>query len=330
MRDERAGVRSAGATAGVGTDDPARPSRRTDVEGEALRMQAQDLGIHLFVWGANWDEPAFDLPAVLATCRGAGFSGVEFPWLRPLPDAALRRAAGALGAAGMWATVSTALPAEACLLEPARRALAVAWLRRGVEAAALLGSSVLCGPLLAPVGELPAGPARDALVAAEPLAAVAEEAEGLGVRLCLEPLNRFETDAVNTLAQGAALCARSGARLRLLSDTFHQNIEEDDPLAALRAQAGVLGHVHLSENHRGPIGSGHVPWPAVLAGLRAVGYAGRLVVEAFNGHVAEIARATCIWRPLADSPGAFAVRSAAHLLPLLAGEAGRGAVNPVA
>lgn len=274
------------------------------------------LGIHLLVWGAGWGDPAFDLPRVLATCRALGFGGVEVPWLEPVPASAVAAAAAAVRAAGLWATVSTALPPEACLVDPLpeRRARGVQWLRAAAEAAAAFGSPVLVGPLLAPVGELPAGAARSAAPAGPLLAEVAAHAAGLGVRLCLEPLNRFETDVVNTLAQGAALCAAAGDGPRLLSDTFHQNIEEDDPLEALRRHLGVVGHVHLSENHRGPAGSGHIPFPAVLGVLEDGGYGGRLVFEGFNAHVRALARATCIWRPAAPSPEAFAARTAETLL----------------
>ena len=102
--------------------------------------------------------------------------------------------------------------------------------------------------------------------------------------------------------------------MKLLSDTFHQNIEENDPLAALAQHLGVVGHVHLSENHRGPAGSGHIPFTAVLEVLTTGNYDGRIVFEGFNGRVPALARATCIWRQIAPSPKAFAARTAATLL----------------
>ncbi len=277
---------------------------------------AKRLGIHLLVWGADWPEPAFDLPRVLATCRELGFGGVEVPYLQPVPAAALRAAAGTVRAAGLWATVSTALPAQACLVDPdpGRRARAVHWLREAVEAAAEFGSPVLAGPLLAPVGELPDGMARNWGPAIAPLREVALYAAGRNIRVCLEPLNRFETDTVNTLGQGADLCGAVGGGLSLVSDTFHQNIEEDDPLGALRRHLKWVAHVHFSENHRGPAGSGHIPFPAVLDLLRHGGYRGRFVFEGFNGRVPALARATRIWRPGAASPRAFAEQTASALL----------------
>ena len=278
------------------------------------------LGIHLMVWGADWHAERFDLPRVLATCRALGFAGVEVPWLAAVPEAAAVRAARAAASEGLWVTVSTALPPRAALVDAGQAPRGVEWLRRAAEGAAALGSPILCGPMLAPVGDLPDGSARPWEAAAEGLAAAQGFAAGAGVRLCVEPLNRFETDTLNTLAQGASLCRQvgaGGAGPALLADTFHQNIEEADPLAAWREHLPWFGHVHLSENHRGPIGSGHIDWAAVLRVLDEGRYVGRMVVEGFNGRIRELARATCIWRALAEGPEAYAGRSAAYLLPRL-------------
>ena len=67
--------------------------------------------------------------------------------------------------------------------------------------------------------------------------------------------------------------------MRLLADTYHMNIEEDDPCASLRAVAGVLGAVHLSDSNRHQPGTGHVPFEAIVATLRDVGFDGVLSVE---------------------------------------------------
>jgi len=84
---------------------------------------------------------------------------------------------------------------------------------------------------------------------------------------------------VNTLAQGADLVAAAGSTgVRLLADTYHMSIEEDDLCAALRACAGVLGAVHLSDSNRHQPGTGHVPFGPVLATLAEIGFDGVLSV----------------------------------------------------
>jgi sugar phosphate isomerase/epimerase len=85
---------------------------------------------------------------------------------------------------------------------------------------------------------------------------------------------------VNTLDQGAELITATGSRgVRLLADTYHMNLEEDDLCAALRAAAGVLGAVHLSDSNRHQPGTGHVPFARVLETLAEIGFDGALSVE---------------------------------------------------
>ena len=78
----------------------------------------------------------------------------------------------------------------------------------------------------------------------------------------------------------AELVAAAGSDgVRLLADTYHMNIEEDDICAALPSVADVLGAVHLSDSNRGQPGTGHVPFPAVLGTLAALGFDGVVSVE---------------------------------------------------
>jgi sugar phosphate isomerase/epimerase len=85
---------------------------------------------------------------------------------------------------------------------------------------------------------------------------------------------------VNTVAAAAELVHAVGSPgVGILADTYHMNIEEDDPCAALRAARGTLGAVHMSDSNRGQPGTGHVPFEAVVATLREIGFAGVLSVE---------------------------------------------------
>jgi len=123
----------------------------------------------------------------------------------------------------------------------------------------------------------------------------------------MEPLNRFETDLVNTVEQGLDLCDRIGrANVGLLLDTFHMNIEEKSFTEAMASAGDRLFHMQVAENDRGTPGSGHVPWDEVFRALDAVGYNGSVVIESFLPTVAEIARAVSLWRPVAPSMDALA------------------------
>jgi sugar phosphate isomerase/epimerase len=133
---------------------------------------------------------------------------------------------------------------------------------------------------LPPFAEPPRTPGEDREVLVEALAGLGEYALGAGAVLLLEPLNRYEDHMVNTLAQGADLIAAAGSPgVRLLADTYHMNIEEDDPCAALRSIPDLLGAVHLSDSNRHQPGTGHVPFAEILATLGDVGFGGPLSVE---------------------------------------------------
>jgi D-psicose/D-tagatose/L-ribulose 3-epimerase len=279
------------------------------------------LGINTMVWSGGYEERQLGL---LERIRAWGYDAVELPVfdfeaLDPLP---LRHA---LAESGLAATVSSALPSGLGVLsgDPAVRAATREWLRRAVHKIAACGASILAGPLYAPVGELP-GRRRTASEwdwAVEEYCKLGEAMRGSGVRLAVEPLNRFETYFLNTAADARRLCEEvADQSIGVLFDTFHANIEEEDVVAALRSLGCRLIHVHLSENNRGIPGSGHVPFAAVAGALAASGYCGNAVVESFATSIPELARATAMWRDFAASPDEFARQSIGNLRPLFAAQ----------
>jgi D-psicose/D-tagatose/L-ribulose 3-epimerase len=149
----------------------------------------------------------------------------------------------------------------------------------------------------------------------------AQTAVAAGVRIALEPLNRFETDRVNTVEQGLRLCDAIGVdAIGLHLDTFHMHLEERDSGAAVRAAlvAGRLFHVHACENDRGVPGRGQVAWPAIAAALRDGGYDGDVVIESFTPAVTSIAAAVRLWRPVAPDQDTIAREGLAFLRRLMA------------
>ncbi|OJV16869.1 MAG: xylose isomerase [Dyadobacter sp. 50-39] len=132
---------------------------------------------------------------------------------------------------------------------------------------------------------------------------VSEIAGDCGVTLGLEPLNRFETDMVNTVDQALSILDEVGnPNLKLVLDTFHSNIEEKDIPASIRKIGkDLLCHVQGNESDRGTPGTGHLEWQGVREALADIGYDGAVVIETFGQPSKELARAACIWRPLTNS-----------------------------
>jgi sugar phosphate isomerase/epimerase len=121
---------------------------------------------------------------------------------------------------------------------------------------------------------------EDAEIITAALAELGQVAEQEGALLFLEPLNRYEDFILNSQARGADLIRQAGSPgVRLCSDLYHMNIEEDDPAQALLAAGEHVGHVHLSESNRNEPGTGHTDWLSVMGALSAIGYDGWLALE---------------------------------------------------
>ena len=129
-----------------------------------------------------------------------------------------------------------------------------------------------------------------------------------GIRLALEPLNRFETDFLNTVDQGVELLDEIGCdNVGFLLDTFHMNIEEKSLGQAIRRAGSRLFDFHACSNDRGTPGQDHLDWDEISKALRDIGYDGAVVIESFTTDITEIAKAVSLWRPLAASQDALAL-----------------------
>ena len=104
-------------------------------------------------------------------------------------------------------------------------------------------------------------------------------AEKLGVTLCIEPINRFETHFINRGEQAMALAEAVGENCGVCLDTFHMNIEEEDFLGALESVKERLYCVHVADTNRMPPGQGRFDWEEIMEAISRVGYDGYLSVE---------------------------------------------------
>lgn len=187
-----------------------------------------------------------------------------------------------------------------------------------IDLAQALGSKVICGPMYSETGRANAhsdGEREQQLAQiAGALKPLCDKAESAGVVLALEPLNRFETDCINTLEQTAGLIDRVGsAALKIHIDTFHMNIEEDDSAAAILKYGRHIAHVHASASHRGLLGADQVDWKGVFDALEAIAYEGDVIIESFAMENKSLAKAASIWRPLYENPEQLAVEGLGFL-----------------
>ncbi|HKI38378.1 MAG TPA: sugar phosphate isomerase/epimerase family protein [Gemmataceae bacterium] len=218
-----------------------------------------------------------DLPAACRAAKELGFDGIEvFPVTRDREDAEFLRcvlndeglALAAVGSGAGWVRRRLTL----CLPDAAARQEARAYIRSVIDFAGPFRAPAIIGSMQGRHGDgVEAATALGYL--AEALEDLGEHAKQYGVPLLFEPLNRYETNLVNTLDAGAALLrSLSTKNVRLLADLFHMNIEEADMAAAIRAGKDVIAHVHFVDSNRRPAGLGHIDYAPIVTALREIGY----------------------------------------------------------
>ncbi len=261
------------------------------------------LGMNLLLWTRHVLPEHYALFDLLAS---TGYDGVELPVMTG--EARQYRDMGrALDDLGLRRTGLTVLagPGRSCISDDAQvRQAALDHIRWAVDCLAEAGGEVLCGPFHQPLFEIHGRPptALEHARLVDVHRQAADHAAAAGIRLAMEPLNRFECYVCTTTSEAAALVAQVGRdNYGFLYDTFHANIEETDPVAALRTHLPSVAHVHLSENDRGAPGLGHVPWEATLRTLKQSAYAGWCVIESFGRRPANPGPAVRIYRDMCAS-----------------------------
>ncbi len=249
-------------------------------KGKSMKISAVISVDELTRQGADW-APLADM---LARLRAWGYDGVELGVRDPahLDVAALQRVLSGAGlpvaalATGTAYTVDNLAYAHP---DPTVRRAAMQRVSAHCRLAARIGGPVIIGLIR---GRVPPGiPAAQAMTwVREGLAAACEAGGRLGVSLLFEPINRYESDMVNTVEEGIALVDSLGAaNLGLLLDTFHMNIEEPAPCQSLLSAGHRLHHVHTADSNRWYPGAGHVDFFPIVATLREMGYTGYLSAE---------------------------------------------------
>jgi D-psicose/D-tagatose/L-ribulose 3-epimerase len=179
----------------------------------------------------------------------------------------------------------------------------IEFMKRVIDRMEPLDAPTMSGVVYSIVGRADAEPAGERrkqwATVVKNLRELSDYAGERGRIIALEPVNRFETDFINTCEQGLQMIRDVGSdALKLHLDTFHMNIEQKDQAAAIRKAGGHLGHFHACGCDRGTPGSDHIDWKSIAAALKAIRYQGDVVIESFTTDVKVIARAAAIWRKI--------------------------------
>ncbi len=200
----------------------------------------------------------------------------------------------------------------------AQQRAAVVYMKQLVDMAERLGTNIVMGPLYSATGRADAVPLpeyrRQWRTVRNHLKTICAYAEANGKVICMEPLNRFETDFLNTVEQGLQMIREvKSPALKLLLDTFHMNIEEKNPANSIRRAGRHVGHIHASASDRGTPGNDNVDWKGVAKALKDIRYQGAVVIESFTTDVKVIARAAAIWRKIEPRRNDIAIKGLAFL-----------------
>ncbi len=186
------------------------------------------------------------------------------------------------------------------------------YLEKCFEICNALGGEFVAGPMYSAVGKarlLPENERKQEFdLAVKNLYTVCQMAQKHGLQIALEPLNRFETDLINTANDVVRLVNEiNHPAAKILMDSFHMTIEEKNLADAVKTVGDKLIHVQVSENHRGVPGTGQTQWKKLKTGLEEVGYEGFVSIESFTSDIKELARAVCFWRSFAETQDKFAI-----------------------
>ena len=196
---------------------------------------------------------------------------------------------------------------------PQQQKTGLNYMMKVIDQMVVLGAHSLIGPVYSSVGRADAVPAAEYKkqwkTVVKNLKTLCKYAEKRGKKICMEPLNRFETDFINTCEQGLKMIKDVGSPvLKLHLDTFHMNIEQKNQAAAIRKAGKALAHFHACGSDRGTPGGDHIDWKGIAKALKDIRYQGDVVIESFTTDVKVIAKAAAIWRRIEPTRNEIAVK----------------------
>jgi D-psicose/D-tagatose/L-ribulose 3-epimerase len=271
------------------------------------------IGVNAWIWTSPFTTSDKESLALLDKAKQMGFDTFEFGLedVSHVDPAKLKERAKATG---LRVVICGAFGPDRDLThdDASVRENSLNYITQALAICQKSGTPTLAGPMYSAVGKRRHVTAdqkkKEWDLAVKGLKEAGRRAKDQGIRLAIEPLNRFETDLINTAEQCERLVNDIGMdNVGFHLDSFHMNIEEKNSYDAIKRAGKRLFHFHACENDRGSPGSGrNIDWEGVAKGLKEVGYEGDAVIESFTPKTKSIAAAAAIWRQLAPTQDALA------------------------
>jgi D-psicose/D-tagatose/L-ribulose 3-epimerase len=266
------------------------------------RSSTLKYAVHAYAWTASWSNKTLDL---IDHAKSQGFDLIEIPLMEiDLVDAEAIRRRAETANIGLLTSTACAMDTDPTGEDAATRKRGTEYLLACVRKTAAMGATCFSGVTYSAIGRrlgcMPGSVYWKR--AASALKKAARLGQKLGVTVGIEPINRYETFLVNTCEQALQLRKMiDEPNVAVHLDAYHMNIEETDFYGPTCKAARHLCHYHLSESHRGTVGTGTVDWDAIYKALGHMDYRGSVGLESFIEPSPAMAAATCIWRRLAPS-----------------------------
>lgn len=267
------------------------------------------FGVSTWLWTSPFTTETIEL---FPKIKAMGFDAVEIPVEYPEKIDA-KKVKAALNQHGLEAIVCGAFGPTRDLTndDPAVHETCFQYITQCLDFCNEWGTKFLAGPMYSAVGKArmvaPEQRKKEWDRAVTNIHKVSKLAQERDLEIALEPLNRFESDMINTAEDVLRLVNDvNHPAAKIMLDGFHMAIEERNIELAITSVGGRLIHLQVAENYRGTPGTGQTPWNSFRQGLQNINYSGVISIESFTPEVKELAGAVCIWKNLALSQDGFA------------------------
>ncbi|MHB1441767.1 MAG: TIM barrel protein [Candidatus Humimicrobiaceae bacterium] len=282
-------------------------------------MQTIKIGIHQHVFTSKLDRENLD---ILNLIKDIGYDAVDINVRNINLDEAkiIKKRANSLNLTLMG---GGSLPKNMRILSDVKdeRSDAIKYIKSLIDKVVEIGSDFYGGVIYAPCGLIIGRKVEKKEIdrALYALKMITLYAKKFGIRVGIEPANRYETYVLNTIEDTLNIIDKiNEPNLGILYDTFHMNIEEKSFYNSIKIANKKIFHMHVNENDRGTPGSGHILWDEVFKALKEIEYNRVIAIESFVDETIDIAAAACIWRKFAESPEILATEGLEFLKSMVA------------
>ena len=269
------------------------------------------LGVHSATFVKNWQE---DITPYILKCKEAGFKSVEISLLGQTPESA-KEISNLASDLNISLTCTTGLSKEEDISsnDSNIRKNGEEALKRAINMTSIMNSHLLTGVVHSAwgisntLGKDKEDKFKNSSTSIKKISSLLTEQN---IRLGIEPLNRYETDFINTVDEGLKLCELiDHPNVGLLLDVYHMNIEEKNICQSIEKAKDKLFHLQVAENDRGIPGTGSINWLEIFNTLKKINYNKNVSLEMFIQANVDTSKDLFTWRNIENDPYDAIVRS---------------------